>query len=377
MGTQLDVKCAYEMTRLVITLLIAGVSCLPEGHGGFGGGIHGGSGGGFSGGGHGGSSLGGGFGGSIGGGFSASSHGGGFGGGIGGGIGEGGYGQSQCREGEIRKSDGQCGRPIITRNLYLYNAPKLEQRYGPPPAMPDPKIHYNFVFVKTPQNIDGVQPIVAPPPQQKTLVYVLSKKPGAQQQKVIEVPQKPTKPEVFFVAYDHGDNPELPGGIDLQTALRHSNQHQGTVVNTEISGGSGGYGNSGSFGGSSSHIGGVVGSVSGGHGGSHGVGGGFSHSGSRSHEVSSHGGSSHGDSGHGSVSIGSGHSSGGFGGGSGILGDAYGSASSSSSSSQSSSSHSSVSSSKSSQSSQKSGFVGIPRTQYKRSSRSKVIDTNE
>jgi len=235
------------MTPLIITLFVAGVSCLPSGLGNGGGSFHGGSGAGFVGN----------FGGSV------------NGGSVGGvnqvynspntGIINGLNGQTntgtihglngqtntgnihglngqtnliqtQCKEGEVRKIDGRCGRMIITRNLYLYTAPKVERKLGPAPIMPDPKIHYNYVFVKSPTDIGGVMPIVAPPPQQKTLVYVLNKRPGAQQQQVIEVANEPTKPEVYFVAYDNGDNPKLPGGIDLQTALRNSMQHQGTIV---------------------------------------------------------------------------------------------------------------------------------------------------
>ena len=66
------------------------------------------------------------------------------------------------------------------------------------------KVHYNYVFVRTADLGAGPRPIVAPAPEQKTLVYVLSKRPEDQQQQVIEVPANPSKPEVFFVRYSDG-----------------------------------------------------------------------------------------------------------------------------------------------------------------------------
>ena len=167
-------------------------------------------------------------------------------------------GPQQCGPGQIRKGDGTCAQPIVTRNLYLYNAPKQEVTYGPPPYLPDPKVHYNFVFVRTPDPSLGPRPIVAPPPQQKTLVYLLSKRPDAQSQQVIEVPSTPTQPEVFFVNYNDGENAQLPGGIDLQTALSQSAQ-QGQIISGGGGGGFIGGGGQRGYGGGSSGGGGFIG----------------------------------------------------------------------------------------------------------------------
>ena len=71
---------------------------------------------------------------------------------------------------------------------------------------------------------------MVPPPQQKTLVYVLNKKSEAQDQGLIEVPFTPQQPEVYYVNYAEGENPSLPGGIDLQTALANSRPQQGQDV---------------------------------------------------------------------------------------------------------------------------------------------------
>ena len=154
-----------------------------------------------------------------------------------------------CQDGFVRKADGSCAEPIVTRNLYLYNAPAPKVTYGPAPALPDPKVHYNYVFVRTPAAAEGPQPIVVPPPQQKTLVYLLSQRPGAQAQQVIEVPTNPTQPEVYFVNYSEGDNPDLPGGIDLQTALSQS-AAPGQVIGGggALGGGAGGFDDSGEIG---------------------------------------------------------------------------------------------------------------------------------
>jgi len=145
-----------------------------------------------------------------------------------------------CPSGQARKADGTCAEPMVTRNIYLYAAPPPHKvKVNPAKHMPTPKVHYNFVFVRTPEVNGGMGPVVAPLPKQKTLVYVLSKRPDAQQQQVIEMPMTPTKPEVIFVNYNDGDNQELPGGIDLQTALSQS-QHQGRFVDTASSQGNAG-----------------------------------------------------------------------------------------------------------------------------------------
>jgi len=178
------------------------------------------------------------------------------GGSIGGGsIGGGSIGGGSIGGGSIGGGSGG-GEPEITRNIYLYAAPaQAPAPVGPAPQLPARKVHYNFVFVRTSNLAGGAKPIVAPAPQQKTLVYLLSKRPGPGQQEVIEVPHNPTQPEVFFVNYDDGDNTQLPGGVSLQQALSQSVQ-QGQVIQGGGSGGAGGAtGGSGVFsiGGGSGH----------------------------------------------------------------------------------------------------------------------------
>lgn len=124
-----------------------------------------------------------------------------------------------CGDGFVVKADGTCARPLINRNIFLYQSPRLQYTQSLPLNIPDPQINYNYVFIKSPSSVVGPNPIVVPPPKQKTLVYVLSEEPKAQSQQIIEIPSDISEPEVFFINYRDGENPALPGGIDLQTAI--------------------------------------------------------------------------------------------------------------------------------------------------------------
>ncbi|CAL4135323.1 unnamed protein product, partial [Meganyctiphanes norvegica] len=124
-------------------------------------------------------------------------------------------------------------------------APVIQRSFGPAPQVPPPKVDYSIVFVKTPEQTDGPDPIIVPPPQKRTLVYVLSKKQEEEGQKVIQVPESSYDPEVFYVNYGPGENPTLPGGVDLTTALNSAIQ-PGQVIGAPTSSGNGG-GNGGGY----------------------------------------------------------------------------------------------------------------------------------
>ncbi|XP_069993167.1 uncharacterized protein [Penaeus vannamei] len=114
--------------------------------------------------------------------------------------------------------------PRVNRKVYLHDAPPAPVSYGPPPYIPEPTIDTNIVFIRTPERGQGPDPIVVPPPQQKHVVYVLNKQ-TEQGQDVIEVPAPPaSSPEVYFVNYADGENPVLPSGVDLQSALNAASQ---------------------------------------------------------------------------------------------------------------------------------------------------------
>ncbi|KAB7498644.1 hypothetical protein Anas_02825 [Armadillidium nasatum] len=225
--------------------------------GGSSGGFSGGSSGGFSGG------SSGGFSGGSSGGFSGGSSGG-FSGGSSGGFSG---GSSACGDSQVQGADGSCVEPEVTRNIFVFQAPEqTSNRQIDNPATPKPKLNYNIVFVRTPEGPEGYEPVVIPPAQQKTIVYVLSKDEEETGPQVIQMPDiQPHAPEVFYINYREGDNPQLPIGVDLQTALAQAITEQGQ----QILGGGGGSGGSFSGGSSGGFIsgGGSGGSFSGGSGG--------------------------------------------------------------------------------------------------------------
>ena len=125
-----------------------------------------------------------------------------------------------CPKGLERTIHGQCVQPAVSQDLFLFKAPSYKVHHKKAHYKHKPKVHYNLVFIRSPTYEDHkIRPLVVPPPKQQTLVYLLSKKPHGYKQDVIEVPLENSKPEVFFVDYKDGDNPVLPGGIDLKTAL--------------------------------------------------------------------------------------------------------------------------------------------------------------
>nr|XP_027224082.1 ATP-dependent RNA helicase A-like [Penaeus vannamei] len=168
------------------------------------------------------------------------SHGGSADGGLGGiagggtgGFGEGGVGGpvGGCQDGQILHVDGSCITPVITRKVYLYDAPEVpEGPGGPPPSVPPPKVEHNILFVRVPEAAPPPEPIIVPPARQENVVYVLNKQ-EEQSQQVIEVtPHPASDPEIYFVNYQEGENPTLPLGVDLETALSVASAAGGDVI---------------------------------------------------------------------------------------------------------------------------------------------------
>ncbi|XP_037792171.1 pupal cuticle protein 36-like [Penaeus monodon] len=184
-----------------------------------------------------------------------------------------GFSSGGCGPGRVLHVDGRCVTPRVNRKVYLYDAPPAPVSHGPPPYIPEPTVETNIVFIRAPEQGQGPDPIVIPPPRQEHVVYVLNKE-SPQQQEVIELPAPPaSEPEVYFVNYGDGENPVLPSGVDLQTALNAASQGGGQVVGGGAGGAEGGFGGSGGIGGLGS--GGIGGFGSGGIGefGSGGIGG--------------------------------------------------------------------------------------------------------
>ncbi|XP_037791508.1 ATP-dependent RNA helicase A-like isoform X3 [Penaeus monodon] len=176
------------------------------------------------------------------------------------------FDSGSCGSGQVRHVDGSCVTPQVNSRVFLYDVPANEGVVNRPDYIPEPKVERNIIFVRLPEGADGPEPIVVPPPQQQHVVYVLNKQ-SEHDQRVIEVPAPPqSNPEVFFVNYAEGENPTLPSGVDLQTALSSASQGGGQVVG---GGGVGGGIGGGVGGGSGGGIGGGIGGGSGG-----GIGGG-------------------------------------------------------------------------------------------------------
>lgn len=131
------------------------------------------------------------------------------------------YNQPSTTYNQVRTSQ----EPIVTKHFYVHAAPEdPEDDIGPRfiPVGP-PRKTYKIIFIKTPTY--GLRSQIIPiPPQteEKTIVYVLSKKPTFDQN--VQLPQptttEPTKPEVFFVKYK-----------TQEEADRAQKEIQGKVIN--------------------------------------------------------------------------------------------------------------------------------------------------
>ncbi|CAH1099584.1 unnamed protein product [Psylliodes chrysocephalus] len=219
-------------------------SQLPSGNygapsgGGFGGGIGGGGlGGGIGGGGLGGGIGGGGIGGGIGGGGIGGGIGGGgisegiSGGGIsGGGIGGGGIGGGGIGGGGLGGSGfgggiggGGGGGVLVQKHIYVHVAPPEPEEIRPqgPISVGQATKHYKIIFIKAPSApAPTAQSIaLAAQNQEKTIIYVLVKKPeaGADISIPTIAPTQPSKPEVYFIKYK-AKNEVVGGGTSIGTS---------------------------------------------------------------------------------------------------------------------------------------------------------------
>lgn len=102
---------------------------------------------------------------------------------------------------------GYSGAPLVQKHIYVHVPPPEPQEYRAPriPAVAPPQKHYKIIFIKAPTPPTPVAPIIPLQPQneEKTLVYVLVKKPEEQPDIIIptQAPTQPSKPEVYFIKY--------------------------------------------------------------------------------------------------------------------------------------------------------------------------------
>ncbi|KAF7995616.1 hypothetical protein HCN44_006723 [Aphidius gifuensis] len=98
---------------------------------------------------------------------------------------------------------------VIHKHVYVHVPPPEAPEYKPPKYLPPPAApqkHYKIVFIKAPTPPTPTAPVLPPlPPQdeEKTLIYVLVKKPEEAPEISIPTvaPTQPSKPEVYFIKY--------------------------------------------------------------------------------------------------------------------------------------------------------------------------------
>lgn len=97
--------------------------------------------------------------------------------------------------------------PQIFKHFYVHAAPEEPEIVRPrqPVVLPAPQKHYKIIFIKTPTPVFNSAQYVPIQQQneEKTIVYVLVKKPDSVEDVVLpQVEQKPpSKPEVYFIKY--------------------------------------------------------------------------------------------------------------------------------------------------------------------------------
>ncbi|XP_033220489.1 leucine-rich repeat extensin-like protein 2 [Belonocnema kinseyi] len=127
--------------------------------------------------------------------------------GIGGTGGSGSYGSPAAQP---ASSYGTPQRqPIIHKHVYVHVPPPEAPEYKVPkyvaPA-PPPQKHYKIVFIKAPTPPTPTSlslPALPSQDEEKTLIYVLVKKPEEAPEVVLptQAPTQPSKPEVYFIRY--------------------------------------------------------------------------------------------------------------------------------------------------------------------------------
>ncbi|KAE8747300.1 Cuticle Protein Tweedle 2 [Frankliniella occidentalis] len=109
--------------------------------------------------------------------------------------------------------------PTVHKHIYVHLAPQEHEVQAPRarPTFAPPQKHYKIVFIKAPTPPTPTQQTVELPPQdeEKTLIYVLVKKPEEQPEVKVNVPPPtpPSKPEVYFIKYKAQKEEGYPNSI--------------------------------------------------------------------------------------------------------------------------------------------------------------------
>jgi len=116
--------------------------------------------------------------------------------------------------------------PVVQKHIYVH-VPPPEQEYVAPQQIQQvapPHKHYKTIFIKAPTQPTPTAPIIPQVQQdsEKTLIYVLVKKPEDQPQITIPTvaPTAPSKPEVYFIKYK--TQKEAGGGYAASSGSSYS-----------------------------------------------------------------------------------------------------------------------------------------------------------
>lgn len=97
--------------------------------------------------------------------------------------------------------------PIIHKHVYVHIPPPEPEYQAPvrPTQVQPVQKHYRIIFIKAPTHAIPSLPPLPPAPEneEKTIVYVLVKRPDDMPEIVIPTPAStvPSKPEVYFIRY--------------------------------------------------------------------------------------------------------------------------------------------------------------------------------
>ncbi|ERL93383.1 hypothetical protein D910_10675 [Dendroctonus ponderosae] len=156
------------------------------------------------------------------------------------------------------------GSTIVQKHIYVHVPPPEPEDFRPQriiPVAPAQK-HYKIIFIKAPSAPTPTVPAIPLQPQneEKTLVYVLVKKPEEAPELSIPapIPTQPSKPEVYFIRYK--TQKESSGGVGISGSSSFSgsaiDDSSAALAGSGISGLSGNLGSIGSIGSLSSSHGG-------------------------------------------------------------------------------------------------------------------------
>ncbi|XP_056643894.1 uncharacterized protein LOC130449871 [Diorhabda sublineata] len=124
----------------------------------------------------------------------------------------------------------QSGPATVHKHVYVHVAPEEPEEVRPrnPVVVSAPQKHYKIIFIKAPSPPKPALPVIPVQPQneEKTLVYVLVKKPEEAPEINIPAPAptQPSKPEVYFIKY---------GTKKEQTAQVEENISNGNILGQE------------------------------------------------------------------------------------------------------------------------------------------------